>query len=443
MNSNLDNMESISCEISLKMLSNVENLNNLTKYLGENVRIVWYFTKNLFGEEVSTNAIGLMRPEIDIIALPKFPQILNVWKWAKEIFKYSDSQAYFYEPFKNDEEEKETLQGLISYLKKFGESIVFKIVPIITNLILNEVAASKGLEVLNDNIWTLPDKSWLHKNIPGSKSKSPEEIFNLKFPEDINVPKGYIFHSFEELHEAKSILEQEGVTKFMIKDVVGAGGYFNWPIRNEEEYKVALKAINFNKSLLEYSREPAYIIQELLETSIGDNDICYTPIVHYLGQILLPGVYYQYCPKFQYSGMNTNLVSDEISKECIRQAEILKSTLNFKGPWGIDFVLDEKNKVYVIDINYGRMCGSHYIRLFNLIFADGQYCDSWYHPTNPEINSFYEKITKLGLNYDFEKKKGVIPLKVLNQIRISILCIGDNLEEVAEKKKKFLEHFSV
>jgi hypothetical protein len=406
------------------------------------VKIVWYFTKNLFGEEVSTNPIGLIRPGIDLIALPNFPQVLNVWKWAQKVFKYEDSQAYFYEPFKNQEEEKETIEGIISYFNKIGDGLVCKFFPFCTNTILNEVAQSKEVEVLNDNLWALPDKSWLHKNVPGSTSKSPEEIFNVELPQGINVPKGYVIYSFEELHLAKAILEQEGAKKFMIKNVVGLGGGYNWPIRTDEEFQVALKEMSFPKNILGYSRPPAYIIEELLETSVGEKDTCYTPIVHYIGQNLLPGVYYQYCPVFSYSGMNSNLAPEEIAMECIRQAEILKSTLKFKGPWGIDFVVDNHNKAYIIDINYGRICGSHYFRFCAGNFAQGKAFESWTHPTNPEINSFYEKMESLGISYDFDKKRGIIPLRVIDPIKLSILCIGDNLEDVSAIKKIFLENFS-
>jgi hypothetical protein len=429
-------------EIFLKNKNPDEESDILTQSVGKNVRIVWYFTNNLIDEDTSTNPIGMMRPGIDIIALPNCPEILNVWKWSQKVFKYEDSQVIFYEPFKNQEEEKKTIKGIISYLNQIKDGLVNKFFPFFTNRVLNEVSQSEGLEVLNDNIWDLPDKSWLHKNVPGSTSKSPEEIFNLKLPQGINVPKGYVIHSFEELHKAKAILEQEGAKKFILKNVVGYSGGYIWPVRNEQEFQVAMKEMSFTEKIYGYSRPPAFIIEELLEASVGEKDTCYTPIVHYIGQNILPGVYYQYCPVFSYSGMNSNVAPEEISKECIRQAEILNSSLKFKGPWGIDFVTDETNKAYVIDINCGRICGSHYFRICVDLFAKGQVFDSWTHPTNPEINSFYEQMDSHGISYDFVKKRGIIPLRVIYPKKLSLLCIGDNFEQVKKIKKIFLEKFS-
>lgn len=427
----LKNKESLSCDI-------------LTQATGKGVRIIWYFTQNLFQEDVSTNPITFIRREIDVIVLPSFPDVVKTWKWAKSVFNYSDNQAYFYDPFENNKEEKNMLENLISFLKKTG--LVngysdFQFLPFCTNLVLNEVAELHGIGILNDNLWALPDKSWLHKNIPGSNLPDPEEIFGIKFAEDVKVPKGYVIHSFEELHLAKKILEEQGVKKFVIKNVVGLGGYNIWPIRNQSEFDVALKEMSFPKNLLGYTRPPKYIIEELYDFSVGEKDTCYTPVVHYLGQMLIPGVYYQYCPVFSYSGMNSQTPPLNIQNECLRQSEIIRNTLNFKGPWGIDFVLDSEDNCYIIDINFGRICGSHYFRFFVSLYADGKQFDSWTHPTNPEITSFYDKMTELGINFDFDKKRGIMLIRVLDPKKLSVLCIGDDFDDLANLKNIFLSNF--
>lgn len=416
----------------------------LTKIFGNENIIIWYFTKNLCDEEVSTNPITFLRPGLDIIALPNLPDVENVWNWAKTLLKYSDYQVYFYNPFTTKDEERNIIQNIILYYKDYiNQSNLksFKIFPFMTNYLLNELALVHEIEVLNDDIWSLPDKSWFHPNIPGSKEKSPEETFNLPLPKNINILPGYTFYSFEQLHIAKKLLEEKGITKFMIKNVIGLGGEFLWPIRNENEFELALKEMNFPENILGYTRIPTYTIEEFVEYDVGEMDTCYTPIVHYLGQTILPGVYYQYCLLFGYAGMNNVSVPSEIEKECIRQSEIIYETFKFKGPWGIDFVVDRSGKVFVIDINYGRICGSHYFRLFADLFAKDKYYCSWTYPHNPEIHSFFNKLTESGLSFDVNKKRGIMPHRVIDRKKLSIMCIGNDMNDVNDLKEKFLKIF--
>ena len=193
------------------------NQNNmLNSVFGEKL-IVWFFLKNSKSEYLIANPLSIMRPN-DIICLTKNNQKIDEsWIWAKLIFNYTDDQVYFYEMFETDEDERKVIVDILNKFKNLN-CIIF---PSMTNHILAEEAARLGVEVFSDDFFSLPDKRWLH---PSISEIYTSDIFGIKFPSDVKVPKGFTCHNKQELRTAKEYLNGMGISKMLIKNAMTSCG---------------------------------------------------------------------------------------------------------------------------------------------------------------------------------------------------------------------------
>lgn len=57
--------------------------------------------------------------------------------------------------------------------------------------------------------------------------------------------------------------------------------------------------------------------------------------------------------------------------KCERITSILQKILSYECFWGCDFLISKEGEPLLIDINFGRVCGGHYPRLFGNLFAQG------------------------------------------------------------------------
>jgi len=310
------------------------------------------------------------------------------------------------------------------------------IVPFHVHPKLNEIAREMKMRVYSDNIFELPDKRWIHPTIPSSKETS--DIFGVTFPEGVPVPRGYACYSKEELIAARNLLERDNVTRMLIKPVfesLGRGIYF---FQTDEEFSDVLDKIMFAETP-ERNFPCAFIIEEFIENELFEGK-CLTPIVHYIGSDMCPGVFQQNVSGFRYSGMNSMKMSEKIEKQCKKYGDIIAKALNLTAFWGMDFIVDENENCFVVDLNIGRMCGSHYYRIFVDLYTKFKHFDSYTIGNyNMKLAVIQDKINQNNIAFDYKTGKGVTLIKAIDDPASTILIVGETDEEVKQFREIFQE----
>jgi len=415
----------------------MESFGILDNFFGSQTPLVWYFTYNAGGKDISSNPITHLR-KIDYICLKSTPELHEIWLWAKSLFSYSDNQVIFYEVPTNKDEESLILKEIFA---KFTQNPIkpiffpFKIDPI-----LNKEAEKAGFKVCSDNIYELPDKRWLYPEVP-SETIHVTRTFSKSLPKALNILPGYTCFSRDQLREARNLLLEKNIKKFVIKNVFTSAGkniYF-LDKESEEEFESILQSIKF-ETLPNRIHDPAYIIEEMLDIELDSHCETRTPIVHCMGTYILPSVLHQIVKGSKYLGTSSQSPDLDISKKCLSQAKLLSESLNLKGPWGIDFVVDKSAIPYPIDINIGRLCGSHYIRFFIDLYAKDQFFEAWkVGSAKAPLGKIQEMLRKEGVEFDFKKKSGVSLIRVGDVGNLTVLVVGEKQEDLKTMREKIIE----
>lgn len=213
--------------------------------------------------------IGHLRPT-DFIVLPTSNLSKGLWLHYKTLFNYKEHQAIWYDF-------PASLQSLtpdfhLRNLKTFQ----CKNVIVVSCVLLDELAKAceaLGLDAFGDLSSKVPDKRWLHPEVPHSKQK---EEFPLAFPKAVKTPRGYTCYSAEDLRSAKRLLNLD---QCVIKSATGAGGFDIFFARSEEEFEKTLKQIQFKRAvypsipnLSDSGREPAFLLEEIVELQFEKSD---------------------------------------------------------------------------------------------------------------------------------------------------------------------------
>ena len=421
------------------------SLGILNAAFGPYTPIVWYFTENTAGKDICSNPITHLR-KIDYICLKKTAEVQEIWQWAKSLFSYSENQAIFYDVPTKKVEEALMLQKIFANFREFAKKLVF--VPFKIDHVLNAEAEKAGFKVCFDNIYELPDKRWLHPVVP-SEAVRKTMIFNKDLPENLNVLPGYTCFSKDHLREAWMLLLEKGVSRFVIKNVFTSAGkniYF-LESKTKEEFEKTLETIGF-EPLPNRIYDPAYIIEELLDIEFDSNLITKTPIVHCIGKHVIPSVLHQIVKGPKYLGASSESPNPDIERKCLAQTQMLSESLNLDGPWGVDFVVDKKGNPYPIDINVGRICGSHYFRFFIDLHAKGQIFESWkVGIAKVGILKLQDVLRMAQVEFDFVKKIGSLFMRVGDVGSLTVLVVADTNENLVILKertmkalKEFIEH---
>ena len=423
----------------------MQSLGILDTIFGQETPIVWYFTYNTGGKDICTNAITHLR-KIDYICLKKTPEVQEIWLWAKSLFSYSENQVIFYDVPNNKAEETLIIRQILENFRQYHRKPIF--FPFKIDPILNQEAKKAGIEVCADDIYQLPDKRWLHPVVPSEIVRN-SSIFSKKLPENLNVLPGYTCFSRDQLREARKLLIEKNIRKFIIKNVFTSAGKNIHFIENdsEEEFEKILESIQF-ENLPNRIFEPAHIIEQMLEFELDSNCLTKTPIVHCIGKHILPFVLHQIVKGAHYLGASSQSPIPEIVEKCLEQTKILSESLDVKGPWGVDFVVDKNSNPYPIDINVGRICGSHYFRLFADLYARGQIYESWkVGHAKASILKIQETLKMAGLEFDFVKKSGVFLIRAGDPGNLTVLVVAEKKENLDIMKetvrmvlKELVEH---
>ena len=177
----------------------------------------------------------------------------------------------------------------------------------------------------------------------------------------------------------------------------------------------------------------------MIETEIVEDGSNCSPTIHFLSNFRCPGVFNQNLVGFKYVGISSNQPNEIIQSDCIKQAESLSQALKLKGPWGIDFIVDKDNNSFVIDINVGRMCGSHYSRIFMSMYAPNKAFYSKKLVDNSiNIHSLQRKLIEKEINFDFLNQKGIMFLRNNEITELTAIFTGNNDQEVKLLRQIFL-----
>lgn len=176
--------------------------------------IVWYwtnfFSKDSFRSSFSLLPASLLRPN-DFILLPDLESVRKSWKWVRDFLKYSDNQVAWYTMRSNLKDYNSSHEDIIRVFQ--GRNVI------ICNMWNDEylIAACEKVKIsiYTTNMLNLPDKRWIHPTVPGSPHFS--NLWDVEFPSEVLVPRGYTCLSHEELVKAKSLLQSAGIKKFVIK----------------------------------------------------------------------------------------------------------------------------------------------------------------------------------------------------------------------------------
>jgi hypothetical protein len=404
----------------------------LDRCFGASISLVWCFDKNSAGKDICSNPITHLRPQ-DYICLKKNEKSIETWNWAQEIFNYSEGQVIFYSEPIDDAEKKACLNEIFQRIKNLKCAFIpFKI-----DKVLLEEAEKEGVVVLSDNIYELPDKRWIHPALPES-DQDTHYINGKRLPKGVNLLPGFSCFSHEDLKNAREILKRRGITKTVIKNTFSSAGNNIFFIESDEDFESALEKIVFKK-LIQRNQESCYLIEEMTDFKINEYGECMTPIVHGVGTYVIPDVLHQIVKGSKYLGASSLKAEPNIAEKCLEQANLISEALNLKGTWGIDFVLDANKIPYPIDINIGRMCGSHYFRFFIDLYAkDMEFASFKIGDFTFKLEELQKKLTQNKMNFDMTTKKGMMFFRVADEGNLTALFMGDE-DEIDKMRKKLVE----
>jgi hypothetical protein len=416
-----------------------QNQNTLLNIIcTEDHSIVWYFSgyndKYIETGTREIKPVTFLRPQ-DKIILSDLYAVVKGWKWAQKVFGYTDDQAVWYRPFTSLSEKNSRHEEIL--MSFIGQKII--VICLTPDQYIRQACDNLGIKYYGDDLTSLPDKRWIHDTIPGSRYKS--NIFNVvDFPKGVNVPRGYTCYNEDELRTARELLAEQGVKEIVVKPAFGLSGLGIKVVRDETEFEEYIKTefLESYHNSMNYETPSAYLIEECIQFKC-DGKFHYTPVVYFFDNNIL-SISSQVVEGSAFVGNTSKPFSDEIIKKVTEQANILcdvVSTFN-KGPWGVDFLLDDNGEIYFTDPNLGRFNGGHYREIFQSIYAKGK-CYFSMAIGDPDWEGVWEMLVEKGIQFNFETQKGIMLICPHSLDFYSKVCIfGDSENEVEELKEAYL-----
>jgi hypothetical protein len=293
-----------------------------------------------------------------------------------------------------------------------------------------------NIEVFGDNANRVPDKRWIHPNIPGSLYPSGLDLYGVEFPFlTVKVPKGYTCYTVEELQVAKVLLEKDGVKEFVLKCAHGFFGKDIHFIKTNEEFNSLLSNIEFKPceyDLVNYETIPAFLLEEKIELFYEKENVNFSPVVYYIGAKIIK--YSRQLVKDKtYVGNRSVLFNDHINKNVLEQVEAFAnvvSTFN-KGPWGVDLLQDLQGEVYITDPNLGRFNAGMFMSIFLSMYAPYK-CFLSRRIDSDDWEKTYAKAVEKNIFFDFSTQKGIMFILPTNTCHSNMITVADTDEEVDE-----------
>lgn len=285
------------------------------------------------------------------------------------------------------------------------------------------------------------NKAWLHSLPPRSSSESMFKDAPAFPSQGVHVPRGYTCLSAADIWLACEEMFSDGVAVLYLKPSHTSGGHGIRLIRTLQEIQLLLPSIveSFN-SFATSSHVLSYVVEEAVNTVKDANS---SPTSHYWNGEPCPGeVNEQLFEGPLYKG-SVSYCSESavVVQSCRAMTAALQEALQYKGFWGVDFVIDRiTQQPVLVDLNVGRVCGGHIPRLFADLFAPDR---SWriikvsIPQTGGDSYSIQRQISTAGLAFDMETKTGMIVMSTEPGANTRAMAFAASQQEVDELFRRF------
>lgn len=355
--------------------------------------------------ERTTRCLPAVRPKVDFVALPRLPEVEELWScWSQAHGLISQQVVWF-----NPRLEGSSISGDPSLdvcrevLAEMASSLDVVFYPM---YLLSEIAQESlnlGIPIVGD-----PDdhkimplnaaKAWLHPHIGAREGSCLRNVLS-GLGGRVRGPKGFVADNVGELREAFMQLRQDcpAGTKFVLKPTDGSGGC-----------GVVLDATEADFDAFVFgSSKSAAILEEMV---IGQ-DRPQSPTLYMLGGRpcgpLADQVLSDDCTTNLGNWFPSMLQDEDLLSACVTASQEINKTWGLTGNWGLDFVLDSEGSAVVVDINMGRPNGNFAVWLWASLSEKplAVFTGTWTIPLNngPSIESIFESLRAANCYWNGEE----------------------------------------
>lgn len=313
------------------------------------------------------NSLNLLRPKRDISIIPisdkeMHAKLVKFWKWYSKTYSLNTFQVVFLNIDNNNKYFEENLNEefllkleksvfLLTKLAKYPLQI--SLVPLYSKNLSNKVIdifRNKWKDIIierdNPNISNISSKGHIYE---------VQELLDFGF-----VPLGRMIKSKKEAKECWIWLKSQGVVKAIWKPVLLNGGAGHRKIRNDSDLD---KILNNYYDISNFTMP--VVIQEYIDLEYNEMGEVKSINNNYIGLKQTGPISEQIHEGDAFVGFRAPAEINKSEKDTITKiGNILYNHFKPKYTWCFDTISDKKSKLYVIDLNTGRYCGCHYLKLF-------------------------------------------------------------------------------
>ncbi|MBI4836026.1 MAG: hypothetical protein HY817_02085 [Candidatus Abawacabacteria bacterium] len=241
------------------------------------------------------------------------------------------------------------------------------------------------------------NKSVLHRNIARPKEPALLETRDGS----INIPKGYICDTQEDLVQAFERLRQEGIQEMIIKPTHGSTGE-------------GIQKVNTLVEVAAYTWPTGpFVLEACLPLDTDDDGKEVNCSLQFIGQHIIGEPTAQIINGTHWEGnVVPGLSPASFASDAQRQAQAalhILATKGHKGPGGFDFLL-ARGKAFLVDPNIGRYTGAHVPKYWSEYFAPGKAWATLEMPHHLSVEGAWEKLCRKEIAYDHDRQHGVFPI---------------------------------
>ena len=399
--------------------------------------ITWYFYNDTPHDDrfgISTRPINLLRPGKDVIALPSgCAKLTTFWGWLAERYSYEPWQALWYAPA-DEADPVRVHRDVVAAAGRYtagpaaARCARMTLIPRRGTHPLAALATGNGLLFLgDDDHGALPKKDCLHPFLDKGRESLVHRFLLNPYtgePARIRVPRGFRCRTKRELLDAYRLLTDQGFTLFL-KPGWQEGGF-------GIEYNVSYEAV---RDFEWDTAQGPVVLEEALGRDAHPDGRPILPVALLLASSIVGDVVEQLVRKASgykaYFGTLSPIQVPPDLKQRLRDCALqVADVLQFKGFWGVDFLLHD-GEIYLIDINSGRLNGGHPPILFASMYAPGQPFQFWRNAQLiPDAEAIEAMLQRLGLAFTSRNKRGVVIMSSVPGIESSFLAIGKSIADL-------------
>jgi hypothetical protein len=403
--------------------------------------------------ERTTRCLPAVRPGKDLVALPRLPEVEELWAcWAEQCNLLSWQVAWFspnlaIHKVTNDyykESPKTTCQEVLTQIMLIPDQISLDSLafyPMYLTQEIQQVAQDFGVRVVGDTAQNplgplCSAKAWLHPHI-NSKKRGPSLRSTLKAElSGARGPIGYISSSTEELLQAFHALTSEMPvgTRFVLKPSWASGG---------DGIIVDVSEEQLGTFMFPAEEHCTAILEELIE-GIGELQ---SPTLYMVGSLSCGPLADQILAEGGTVNEGNRWPSDlpeGLTQTCIEAARTIQQVWGLTSNWGLDFVIDRQGTPVIVDLNMGRPNGNLAVRMWESISCQQLFLhsSSWLVPKGLAAKVLFQALQTNSLAWDAAARQGVVVYQHFQGQSCSyVIASASGWEAVDELLEKLLKVF--